>query len=143
MGLLDQLAGQVLGGLGTQSQEQGQGQGQSSALLAAVMTLLNQAGGVQGLLNQLQQGGLGDHVVSWLGSGQNQPVSGDQITSALGSDTLAQVAQQAGVVPEQAATGMAELLPQIIDHLSPNGQVSDNNALMEQGLALLKGKLFG
>ncbi|WP_343583126.1 YidB family protein [Herbaspirillum sp.] len=139
MGLLDQLAGQVLNNLGTQSQEQPQ----SSALLSGVMALVNQAGGVQGLLNQLQQGGLGDQVASWLGTGQNQPVSGDQITNALGNDTLSQVAQQAGVAPEHAAAGLAQLLPQIIDHLSPNGQVSDNNELLEQGLALLKGKLFG
>lgn len=139
MGLLDQLAGQVLGNLGSPSQDQTQ----SSALLSGVMSLINQAGGVQGLLNQLQQGGLGDQVASWLGTGQNQPVSADQITGALGNDTLTQVAQQAGVAPEHAATGLAQLLPQIIDHLSPNGQVSDNNELLEQGLALLKGKLFG
>ncbi|TWC68351.1 YidB family protein [Herbaspirillum sp. SJZ099] len=139
MGLLDQLAGQVLGNLGTQSQDQTQ----SSALLSGLMSLVNQAGGVQGLLAQLQQGGLGEQVASWLSAGQNQPVSGDQIASALGDDSLAQVAQQAGVAPEHAAAGLAQLLPQVIDHLSPNGQVTDNNALLEQGLALLKGKLFG
>ncbi|MFJ3044344.1 YidB family protein [Herbaspirillum chlorophenolicum] len=139
MGLLDQLAGQVLSNLGTQSQDQTQ----SSALLSGVMSLINQSGGVQGLLNQLQQSGLGDQVASWLGTGQNQPVSGDQIASALGNDSLAQIAQQAGVEPEHAAAGLAQLLPQVIDHLSPNGQVTNNNELLEQGLALLKGKLFG
>jgi uncharacterized protein YidB (DUF937 family) len=139
MGLLDQLAGQVMGGLGAQKQDSVS----QPDLLAGVMGLIDQAGGLPALLQKFQAGGLGDQIASWMGPGENQPVSGDQIKNALGDDAVAQVAQQAGVAPEHAATGLAQLLPQIIDKLSPNGQLPENNDVLQQGMALLKGKLFG
>lgn len=138
MGLLDQLAGQVLGSLGAQQQDpvpQGD-------LLNGVMGLINQAGGLPGLLQKLQASGLTEQVASWVGTGDNQPVSGDQIREALGADSVAQLAQQAGLEPEHASTGLAQLLPQIIDTLTPDGQVPQNE-LLAQGLSLLRGKLFG
>ncbi|MYN07626.1 YidB family protein [Pseudoduganella aquatica] len=138
MGLLDQLAGQVLGSLGSQQQDpvpQGD-------LVNTVMGLLNQAGGLQGLLQKLQASGLGDQVASWVGTGENQTVSGNQIADALGSGQLAQIAQQAGLEPEHASAGLAQLLPQIIDQLTPNGAVPQDD-MVAQGLSLLKGKLFG
>ncbi len=138
MGLLDQLAGQVLGSLGAQQQDSVP----QSALLDGVMGLINSAGGLPGLLQKFQESGLGDQVASWVGVGENQTVSGDQIKDALGTDAVGQIAQQAGVEPEHAYTGLAQLLPQIIDKLTPNGQVPDND-LLQQGLSLLKGKLFG
>ncbi len=138
MGLLDQLAGQVLGSLGSQQQDpvpQGD-------LLNGVMGLINQAGGLPGLLQKLQDSGLTEQVASWVGTGENQPVSGDQIRQALGADNVAQLAQQAGLETEHASTGLAQLLPQIIDTLTPDGQVPQNE-LLAQGLSLLRGKLFG
>ena len=137
MGLLDQLAGQVLGAIGGQ-----QDPVQQSALLGGLMALVNNAGGVPALLQKLQASGMGDQVASWIGHGENQSVSGAQIKDALGEDAVAQVAQQAGVAPEHAANGLAQLLPQIIDKLTPNGQMPDN-ALLQEGISLLKGKLFG
>ena len=138
MGLLDQLAGQVIGSLGAQKQDSVS----QSDLLGGVMTLINNAGGLQGILQQLQASGIADQVASWIGTGENAPVSGNQIADALGSDKVAQIAQHAGVEPEHAATGLAQLLPQIIDKLTPGGQVPQNE-LLEQGLSLLRGKLFG
>lgn len=138
MGLLDQLAGQVLGSLGAQQQDPVQ----QSELLNGVMGLINRAGGLPGLLQKFQESGLGDQVASWVGVGENQTVSGDQIKEALGADEVGQIAQQAGIEPEHAYTGLAQLLPQIIDTLTPNGQVPEND-LLQQGLSLLKGKLFG
>lgn len=138
MGLLDQLAGQVLGSLGSQKQDpvpQGD-------LMGTIAGLIEQAGGLQGLLQKLQASGLGDQVASWVGTGENQPVSGNQIADALGGDQLAQIAQQAGLAPEHASTGLAQLLPQIIDQLTPGGAVPQDD-LVAQGLNLLKGKLFG
>ncbi len=138
MGLLDQLAGQVIGSLGAQKQDSvSQGD-----LLGGVMSMVNKAGGLQAILQQLQASGLGDQVASWIGTGANNPVSGNQLVDALGADQIAQVAQQAGVEPEHAATGLAQLLPQIIDKLTPDGQVPQD-AMLEQGMAMLKGKLFG
>jgi uncharacterized protein YidB (DUF937 family) len=138
MGLLDQLAGQVLGQLGAQKQDPVP----QSDLLTGVMGLINEAGGLPVLLQKLQDSGLGDQVASWISHGENQPVSGNQIKDALGDDAIAQVAQQAGVAPEHVTTGLAQLLPQIIDTLTPGGQVPEN-ALLQEGLGLLKSKLFG
>jgi uncharacterized protein YidB (DUF937 family) len=138
MGLLDQLAGQVVGSLGAQKQDSVS----QSDLLSGVMSMINNAGGLQGILQQLQASGLGDQVASWIGTGTNNPVSGDQIQDALGADQLAQIARQAGVEPEHAATGLAQLLPQIIDKLTPDGQVPQND-ILAQGVELLRGKLFG
>lgn len=129
MGLLDQLAGQVLG------QSQGD-------LLSSVMGMINRAGGLQALLQQLQAGGLAEQAASWVGTGANHPVSGEQLEQALGSDNIAQIAQQAGLQPGQASNGLAEMLPKIIDQLTPDGQVPQNE-LLEQGMNLLRGKLFG
>ena len=138
MGLLDQLAGQVIGSLGAQKQDSvSQGD-----LLGGIMGMINNAGGVQAILQQLQASGLGDQVASWIGTGANHPVSGNQILDALGAEHIATVAQQAGVEPEHAAAGLAQLLPQIIDKLSPDGQVPQDE-LLAQGLNMLKGKLFG
>lgn len=138
MGLLDQLAGQVIGSLGAQKQDPVS----QSDLLSGVMGLINNAGGLPAILQQLQSSGLADQVASWIGTGENHPVSGDQIKDALGAESIGQIAQQAGVEPEHAATGLAQLLPQIIDKLTPDGQVPQNE-LLTQGLNLLRGKLFG
>jgi uncharacterized protein YidB (DUF937 family) len=135
MGLLDGLLGSVLG--------KALGGGQQNALMEAAMSLLSnpQSGGVSGLLNTLKAKGLGDQVSSWIGTGQNLPVSADQIHNALGSDQIHQIAKQAGVEPAHASEGLAALLPQLIDKLTPHGSVPEAGAL-EQGLAGLK-KLLG
>jgi uncharacterized protein YidB (DUF937 family) len=131
MGLLDGLLGQVLG--------KAVGGGQQNALLEAAMGLLNnqQMGGIGGLLQKLQAGGLGDHVASWVGTGQNQAVSADQIHNALGGDQIQQIAQKIGIEPGHASEGLAALLPQLIDKLTPNGSLPQGQAL-DQGLAGLK-----
>ena len=138
MGLLDQLAGQVMGSLGAQKQDpvpQGD-------LMGGIMGMIDRAGGFPALLQKLKDSGLEDQLASWIGTGENKPVSGDQIKDALGEENIQQVAQQAGVEPEHASTGLAQLLPQLIDKLTPNGQVPQGE-LLQQGLNLLKSKLFG
>ena len=97
------------------------------------MQLVNnpQTGGLAGLVAKLQQGGIGDIVNSWVSTGQNLPVSGEQLQSALGGDMLGQIAAQLGVSPQQASGGLADLLPQGGDMLA-------------QGLDMLKkGGMFG
>lgn len=71
-------------------------------------------------------GGLGDAADSWVSTGANQPVSATDLASALGSDTISHVAGQAGVSPDDAAAGLAQILPQVVDHLTPDGQVPDD-----------------
>jgi len=147
MGLFDQLAGQAIDMLGSEGARAGAGAGTEaggqSDLLASVMDLINQHGGLQGLLQKFQESGLQEQVASWIGTGVNAQVSGEQVQGALGADTIGQIAAKLGMAPEAASGGLAALLPQLIDHLTPNGQVPEGNDLMAQGLNLLKGKFFG
>lgn len=131
MGLLDSLVSGALSNLGgNQGQQQGEGgfNINPAMLMAAaplVLKLLSndgQQGGLAGLVAKFQQAGLGDAVQSWIGSGANQSVSGDQISAVLGSDFISQLAQKAGVGNGEAAGGLAQMLPQLINHLTPNGQ---------------------
>ncbi|WLT31266.1 YidB family protein [Geothrix sp. PMB-07] len=133
MGLFD-LAGQLLG--------QGQGDDSKSQLLQAALGLIqNHPGGLQGLLGKFQESGLGDHVASWVGTGENLPIQGEHVEQALGGEQLAALAQQAGVPAEQASGSLAALLPDLINHLTPHGQVPQEAALPE-GLGGLLGKLM-
>ena len=143
MGLLDGLAGQVLGSMlggGTQGAQGGQGAAQ---LIQVVMGMLqNQQGGLGGLLQQFQQAGLGDQAASWVGTGENMPISGDQLSAALGSGTLGNIASQLGMSTNDASGALASVLPQLIDKLTPNGQVTDQHNSLD-GLAALAGKFLG
>jgi uncharacterized protein YidB (DUF937 family) len=94
-------------------------------LMGGLQALLGKAGGLQGLLAQLQQSGLDDQVKSWIGNGENKQVSAQQIQQALGDDELAAVAEKAGVSKEEAASGIADKLPQLVDKLSPDGKLPD------------------
>ena len=116
---------------------------QQGVLVSAVMGLIqNQPGGLAGLAEKFQNGGLGGVVQSWISTDQNQPISADQIQQVLGSDTLQQLATKAGIDPSQAASSLSQLLPQLVDHLTPNGHIPEGN-LLEQGLGLLRGRLLG
>ncbi|MBS1197528.1 MAG: hypothetical protein H6R18_1313 [Proteobacteria bacterium] len=134
MGLFDQVAS-ALGG--------GASEGGNSSL-AMIMQLVNnpKIGGIGGLIGKLQQGGLSEVVGSWVSTGENLPVSADQLSGALGSDTIASLANSMGVSNEEASGSLAELLPQVVDKLTPDGQVPEGD-LMSQGLDMLKGKFFG
>lgn len=136
MGLFDQMAGQMLGGAGAG------GEGQSQ-LLQLVQGLLQQQGGVAGLLAKLQEGGLAEQVSSWIGQGANLPVSSDQLKSVLGSDLLASLGGQLGLNAEQASAGLASQLPALIDKLSPGGRLEGDDQLLQQGLSALGGLFSG
>ncbi len=131
MGLLD-AAMSALSGNAT---------GNADPLMSEAMNLIqNQPGGLSGLMQQFHSGGLGDVVQSWIGSGANQPVSGPQIQQVLGNDAVQQIAAKVGIDPTQAASGLAQMLPQLVDHLTPGGQIPEGNELA-QGLGVLKGLL--
>lgn len=140
MGLLDGLAGQVLGGL------LGGGQGaqgaQGNQLLQLALTLIqNQQGGLGGLLQQFQRAGLSEQAASWVSTGENMPISGDQLSQALGGGTIGDLAGQLGLSQEQTSGALASVLPQLIDQLTPEGKVTEGDAL-QQALGGLAGKLF-
>lgn len=113
-GLADGLAGLV-------------GRAASNPQLLQVITgMLSNTGGeagLGGLIGKFQRAGLGDAVASWIGSGPNQPVSPDQVSDALGEGILGQIAAQLGLSPEAAAGQLSQVLPKVIDHLTPDGQV--------------------
>jgi len=132
MGLLDQL-GSVLGG----------DQGEQSGLLDSVMGLIQgQQGGLGGLVEAFKQNGLGDVASSWVGTGENLPINAEQIQQVLGNEQVQQIASKLGISLDDASQGLAGLLPQVIDKLTPDGAIHEGG-LMEAGLNLLKGKLFG
>jgi uncharacterized protein YidB (DUF937 family) len=135
MGLFDSVVGALAGG---QS-------GGNSPLLNVVMQLINnpQTGGLGGLVQSFQQGGLGNIVNSWVSTGQNLPISAEQIQAVLGGGKLQEIAAQLGVSTEQVSGGLADLLPQVVDKLTPNGQVPQGGDLLAQGFDMLKkGGLF-
>ncbi|WP_158884985.1 YidB family protein [Rhodanobacter sp. L36] len=131
--------------LGGQGQQAGSG-----SLIGVAGQLIEKAGGVQGLINMLQQHGLGGAVQSWVGTGTNQPVSGDQLGQALQNGGLGSLLQQAagslGVDQNELLGKLSQVLPHAVDHLTPDGQVPADgqgggfNLGMLEGLA---GKLLG
>ncbi len=136
MGLFDQvvsgLAANALGGKG-------------NGLAEMALQLVNQyPGGISGLVQAFQQGGLGEIVNSWVSTGQNLPVSGEQLSSALGNEFIGKLAGQLGIAPQEASNSLADLLPGLVDQLTPNGKLPEGGDLLAQGLGMLKkGGLFG
>jgi len=130
MSLLD-LAGQFLGG--------GQ-QGGNATLMSTVLQMVNNhPGGLPGLLSAFQQQGLGGVVNSWIGTGANEPVAPQQVQNVVGDSQIEDVAAKLGISKDDASAKIAQLLPGIIDHLTPNGQVPGNGSnLLEMGEGLLK-----
>lgn len=122
MGLLDSLLGQVLGG----AQGGAPGGGDNAALLQAVLGMLGNdapGGGLNGLVQGFQRGGLGDVMSSWISTGPNQPISPDQLGHVLGPDALDALTRQTGGQSADVLGQLARLLPQLIDQLTPHGQV--------------------
>ena len=135
MSLLGNLLGSALGG-----SSGGNGDGQNR-LMQAVLGMITQHGGLGGLEQKFQGNNLGHIFSSWVGTGENHPVSPDQITQVLGHDQVAQLAQQAGVSHGEAASGLAQLLPSIIDKLTPQGTAPTGGALQSALSGLLSGGL--
>jgi uncharacterized protein YidB (DUF937 family) len=91
------------------------------------------------VLAKFQQAGLGAEAQSWVGTGPNVGISGDQLENVLGSSAIGQLASQLGISNGQAGSALAQLLPEVINQLTPQGQVPDNHAdLLRQGMDLLK-----
>ena len=137
MGLLDEmvkgLAGKVLGG----------GGGTQNPLLEIALSLLTnpQTGGLGGLVETFKSKGLSDIMSSWVGTGQNLPISGNQIQEVLGSGLIEQFAKKLGSSGEEVSGGLASLLPEIIDKLTPNGSLPESDALLQQLSSLKKNLL--
>ena len=136
MGLLDQVLGAAAGSMmGGNPQQQPQagglggmlgGLGGLGALLPVIVGMLgnnSQQGGLGGLLEKFNQAGMGDAAKSWVGHGENAPISGDQLGQVLGGDMMGDIAAKLGLSHGDAAGQLANVLPGLIDRLTPHGQV--------------------
>lgn len=128
MGLLDSILGAA--------SEQGGASGEGNPLTGILGGLLAESGGLQGLANKFAQSGHGNVFQSWVGMGENKPISSNQIQNVLGSEQVNAIASRLGVDPAMVSTFLAEYLPKIIDKLTPAGKI-DPTANHQQGLAAL------
>ena len=124
MGLLDSVMGAVMG--------QVQQQGGVAAVLGELLANDGQGGGLRGLVEKFNEAGLGEVVGSWIGKGDNLPVSAEQLKEVLGGDLLGKLAGQLGVDPALASGQLADLLPGLVDKLTPQG-VAPENGLGDAG----------
>jgi uncharacterized protein YidB (DUF937 family) len=119
MALLDSILGAVTGKTNTEG-------GGATALVGVLGNLLQQNGGLQGLANRFSQGGASNTFSSWVGMGENQPISANQIQQVLGSTQIQSLAAKLGIDPAQASDMLAQYLPKVVDKLTPKGQIDPN-----------------
>lgn len=115
MGFLDDVAAKLGGKNG---QEGG---------FASLQKLVSENGGLQGLTSKLNSSGLGHQVQSWIGTGENKPVSGAQVQQAVDPGELHQMAQQAGISDQEASEQVAKALPEMVNQATPQGQMPDSD----------------
>jgi uncharacterized protein YidB (DUF937 family) len=157
MGLLDSVVGAALGG----GQQQGgglggllggllggnnqAGAGGLAALIPVVAGMLannGQNGGLAGLTEKFNQAGLGDVIGSWVGSGQNAPINADQLSQVLGNDAIGDIASKLGMDSSQAGGLLAQVLPSIVDQLTPSGQAPAGGLGGAEDIVGMLGKLL-
>lgn len=131
MGLFDSLLGSVLGG-GDKTQ-------MLTNLAGSLIGNHSSGQGLGGLVQQFESAGLGHLVQSWIGTGQNLPVSPEQIQQVLGSQFVQQFAQQHGIDINSASATIARVLPQLVDHVTPNGQAPAHGQVQDLLASLLGG----
>jgi len=113
MGLLDSVLG-----------------GGNGDMLSTVINLIGgQKGGLSGLVSQFASNGLGDLVESWIGTGENKAVSAEQLTSALGTEKISEIASQLGTDSDSVVSQLTDLLPKAVDKLTPEGAVPEGDIL--------------
>ena len=130
---------------GNQAQTPGGNQRQGGNLLLQIaLSMLQQNGGLPEVINKFRQGGLSQQADSWVGTGQNMNISADQLEQVFGSSTINDLASRVGMPADQAGSAVAQMLPEIINRLTPQGQVPENsNEEISQGLsALANGELL-
>ncbi len=120
----------------------GKSDGASTSVPEALTAALgSHEGGLGGLVQKFESAGLGDTISSWVGNGENQPVSPDALHNILGSDVVQQIAAKTGLPVEQLLPQIAQHLPQLVDGMTPNGEIPSGGSLLDAGLAFLKGRM--
>ena len=119
----------------------GKSDGSSTSVPEALVAALGgQEGGLGGLVEKFQGAGLGNVISSWVGTGANQSVTPDALHGILGGELVQRIAAKTGVPVEQLLPQIAQHLPQLIDGMTPNGQVPSGGSLLDAGLAFLKSR---
>ena len=128
MGLLDSLlGGLVSGGLsGARPRSGGLGGIGTAAIIAIVLQLLQRNGGLGGLLQRMQQAGAGPQGHSWIGTGQNMPISPDMLSQIFGGGQMDDIARELGVSRGEAESTVAQVLPDVVDRMTPTGSIPDD-----------------
>ncbi len=131
MGLLDNLENQALGNVVSRCS--------SNPLASGLLQMIqNQPGGLQGMIQSFHDKGMGGVASSWVGSGANSPITADQIHQVLGSDQVKALAAKAGINPDTAGSAIAQLLPTLVDKLTPNGSVPDHSNVLAMASSMLQ-----
>jgi len=125
MGIFDTLAGQVLGQMAGNNHPEG--------MFEAVGAMLTdpRTGGLQGLVTAFEQGGMGGVIASWIGTGENLPISAEQLQAVLGSEQVQAIASRLGLSTQDVSGHLAQLLPQVIDKLTPGGAIPDSRDALD------------
>jgi uncharacterized protein YidB (DUF937 family) len=157
MGLLDDILGNVVGPMlaGGQARQPadplsaivnavtGGNRAQGGSLLAVVLALVQQSGGLDGLLDAFRRGGMSRQADSWVGTGPNVGISAEELQQAVGGSTLGPLAAQLGMSDSQASSVLAQLLPELVNQFTPQGALPDDHSeLISQGLARLRGRAY-
>jgi uncharacterized protein YidB (DUF937 family) len=110
-------------------------------MISAVIGMVQQNGGLPGVLDMFRGSGLAQQADSWVGTGPNAEISGEQVQQVFGSSGLGSLAAQLGASQGDASSMLARVLPEIVNQLTPQGRVPDNHGdLLSQGLAMLRGQ---
>ena len=148
MGLLDSLVSGALSNMG--GKQEGQEGGFNPALLIALAPIVikmlsnnSKEGGLGGLASMFGKADLGNVLQSWIGNGANMPISADQVGQVFGNDMLGNIAKQAGLGQSEVAGGLAQMLPQIINQLTPHGQAPAGGLGSSDELMGTLGSLLG
>jgi len=129
MGLLDEMENKAVTSMLGNS---------SNPLATSLLQMINhQPGGLSGLAQSFHEKGFGGIMSSWVGTGQNLPITADQIQHVLGSEQVKELAAKAGISPDLASSSLATMLPSLIDKLTPNGQMPDHSNLVQMGMSIL------
>lgn len=130
MSLLDEMATNAMNNVAGDA---------TNPLASGIVEMIhNHPGGLSGLVESFKQKGFGEIVNSWVSTGQNMPISGEQIRNVLGGGVVNQLASRVGISQDSASSSLAQILPMIADKLTPNGQVPQQGSVLETGMNILR-----
>jgi uncharacterized protein YidB (DUF937 family) len=117
---------------------------QHAVLYDEIGKIVAESGGIGGLVTQFEQKGLGGLISSWVSNGPNPPIGGEQVLDVLGRDKILAIAAKAGLSEQQVTDGISKLLPEVVDSLTPGGNVPNHApGELENALGALKSRFFG